>query len=544
MLSPESSSMSNGEVTNSPQFRILANTLRSQIKHLEINELIDALKFLGYIGIPATSKITQEILHLLSKHVNELSLQQITFLDFVMKDFVKTPLVTALKIALPIVFEAHLISTCDLENVIQLGDLLKFVSRRPIHEKCTRHIIEALTEQRKMIDFKLAKSIIRSLCDLKRKVQYDEILLHHSLDVLTDSINDLSFHEIDFVLTQVLSKYTLGYDYFYHEEFLNACSRYIIEKQCSFEHGIWTLKKLCRFNHVNISLLDYLTSSLLKNPWFLEQGSVGVLIGFLSGLAQADYKPNNWNLIIDLVIKCALGHQNHQELPWLKIVLDMCVMDCWSQTLFEKVFDEEFLDKYLSRDYNTLDKLQLLMLYQCTQTLVPWSSSIQPPSKYLKSAIEINGTHHLSFPLLNTIAHGLGDHSYVLSGVYTKHGHFLEHVVVMRKGGFPVAINLNGDTTPFPTTQRKYVENLDLPPDCTIVALMLLSSSMSSINNDRIRGTVRLQVNTIEAMGIVVVPILQTTWMNIGESEKIPYLMQAIQHKINNHQATSVIAPV
>uniref|UniRef100_A0A1B6DKJ2 FAST kinase leucine-rich domain-containing protein n=3 Tax=Clastoptera arizonana TaxID=38151 RepID=A0A1B6DKJ2_9HEMI len=251
----QNSSMSNGEVTNSPQFRILANTLRSQIKHLEINELIDALKFLGYIGIPATSKITQEILHLLSKHVNELSLQQITFLDFVMKDFVKTPLVTALKIALPIVFEAHLISTCDLENVIQLGDLLKFVSRRPIHEKCTRHIIEALTEQRKMIDFKLAKSIIRSLCDLKRKVQYDEILLHHSLDVLTDSINDLSFHEIDFVLTQVLSKYTLGYDYFYHEEFLNACSRYIIEKQCSFEHGIWTLKKLCRFVSIDYNVV-------------------------------------------------------------------------------------------------------------------------------------------------------------------------------------------------------------------------------------------------------------------------------------------------
>lgn len=239
--------MSNGEVVNSPQFRLLANTLRSQIRHLEVNELLDSLKYLGYLGVPVTTKIMQTVLQLLSKHINELTLQQITFLDFLIKDFRATPLVKALNIALPIVFEAHLLTMCDFKNINQLTDLLIFVSRRSVHEKCCRIIIDALTEQRNKIDLKIAKSIIRSYCDLKKESVKDELLLHHSLDVITDSVDNLSFYELEGILTKILSKYIYGYDHFYHEEFLNACAKYISDKNCNIEQGTWILRKLYRF---------------------------------------------------------------------------------------------------------------------------------------------------------------------------------------------------------------------------------------------------------------------------------------------------------
>lgn len=67
---------------------------------------------------------------------------------------------------------------------------------------------------------------------------------------------------------------------------------------------------------------------------------------------------------------------------------------------------------------------------------------------------------------------------------------------------------------------------------------------MSSTNNERIRGTVRLHVNTIEALGISVVPVLQTVWDTIMDAEKIPYLMQGIQLKANVVQHTPIIVPV
>lgn len=79
----------------------------------------------------------------------------------------------------------------------------------------------------------------------------------------------------------------------------------------------------------------------------------------------------------------------------------------------------------LFTEYNTLDKLQLLALHQCVSTLAPWTDGPSVPSKYLESAIEINGTHHTNFPLLSSLAHGLGDHTYIMNGVYTKLGHFV-----------------------------------------------------------------------------------------------------------------------
>lgn len=164
-----------------------------------------------------------------------------------MRDFKQTPLVKALKIALPIVFQANLKLKCDYNNVQHLTELLMFASKKPVSESSFDLILDNLSNQRRNIDLKSAKSIVRSLCDTKASSDHHRLLLHQTLDIVTDSLDKCTFHEIELLLNKLLNKFLEDFDFFYHEEFVNKCGDFIVDKDCGFQEGIWILRKLCRF---------------------------------------------------------------------------------------------------------------------------------------------------------------------------------------------------------------------------------------------------------------------------------------------------------
>lgn len=41
--------------------------------------------------------------------------------------------------------------------------------------------------------------------------------------------------------------------------------------------------------------------------------------------------------------------QNKLELPWLRLGLDLCALDCWYHDFFNTIFEEQFLDQFLKR---------------------------------------------------------------------------------------------------------------------------------------------------------------------------------------------------
>jgi len=139
--------------------------------------------------------------------------------------------------------------------------------------------------------------------------------------------------------------------------------------------------------------------------------------------------------------------QDRAELPWIRLILDLCIMDIWSEELFEKVFSRDFLESFMSRDYNKLDRIQLLLLDQVSATLSPWPIKPRAPADLVAPIVQLYGSHVTNFSLQMPLQHGLGGPEYVHTGVTTPLGHFLDHVVVMRKGGYPVAINMDVEGT-------------------------------------------------------------------------------------------------
>lgn len=112
-----------------------------------MSEAIEALKIFSFVGIPSTSLINQVLLQLVRKNVNQLSLQQIIFLDYLIRQFKNTPLSDALLIALPIVFEVHVTYQLDRENVTQVMDCLQYVSRKNVSDSTVELLVEALRQK-------------------------------------------------------------------------------------------------------------------------------------------------------------------------------------------------------------------------------------------------------------------------------------------------------------------------------------------------------------------------------------------------------------
>lgn len=76
------------------------------------------------------------------------------------------------------------------------------------------------------------------------------------------------------------------------------------------------------------------------------------------------------------------------------------------------------------------------------------------------------------------------------------------------------------------------------------IAVMFVPSTMCAVNSERVKGMMRIQINSVEALGIAVVPVLQPVWNTLPDFEKIPFLMRAVRRKLPDDETTQVITPV
>lgn len=189
------------------------------------------------------------LLHLVRSQINDISLSQIIFLEFLMKKFEPTPLVEAFRIALPMLMQIQLGTKMDHENPGQVTDLLQFASRNTMSEQSVMSIVSALTMHGTDLTVTEAKSVVWSLCDLEHYDERYDKLMHNCLEVLCDSMDKLSFGMLETTLSKMISRSSrqdgTGPS-FYDEEFFKRCARYAIDKDVGLENAIYIQRKFNR----------------------------------------------------------------------------------------------------------------------------------------------------------------------------------------------------------------------------------------------------------------------------------------------------------
>lgn len=170
----------------------------------------------------------------------------------------------------------------------------------------------------------------------------------------------------------------------------------------------------------------------MHKPEFLINAKPTVLLTYVTAVSTANYKPQQWDIITTFINKNELMNLHKNGLPWIKFSLELLSIGVYNINSLSKLFNYDFLHKLLMREYNTLDYLQLLLLYQGVCTLIHDYDGSVIDDYFINKAIEITFAKQ-ECPLKIATEHIFGGEDYVHSKVKSKYGHFVDHVIVFNE---------------------------------------------------------------------------------------------------------------
>ncbi|KYN16616.1 PREDICTED: uncharacterized protein LOC108764067 [Trachymyrmex cornetzi] len=523
-----------GDLQNIKQhigFMCLCEVLNRNIRLMKTNEIISSLRMLTYFKIPANCVLTQSLLQMIRANVNEISLQEIISIIVILKKMDSTPLRDALSIALPVVFEAQLPTKLDPDNIFMLTQSLRLISENSINNpKIQNIILKSLQKFEKDLNIQAAWSIFCSLCVASYPSPMAFELLFNIQKILISDAKQLSIQEIIMALHKLVLVTARNKEYgckFYNEALVDAFVNSALSAEISFDSSIYLLKRLNELNYAHIPFLEYLAAKCFEQPNLLKDASYFKVSIFLEGLINADYKPVFWDIIRDAILANKVENKIFNR-SMIKFALHLIALDCYSPNLISKVFSQIIK----TNDAMDIHVRELLLLYQSVKTLYPMYNGPWPSQDILEHAVNIHRT--LLSPILPTFSLktalelALGGPQYVHNNLRTKLGHYIDHVVVMRKGGYPVAIN----TVTSNATNMTYIEDIQAPSESQMILIFNLPEAAYAVNSQRLKSTWSLKIKSVEALiKTNAIAINSNSWMKLPEYERLPYLMRAIRLK-------------
>lgn len=185
-------------------------------------------------------------LQLISKMINDMSLQQITFLHFLLKDLIPCPLVKALKIALPIVFEIQVKYKLE-DNIFWQVEYLGYITKHKLSQETFDFLMSKISNNCDQLQPKMVKSVLLNLYHKDYSTDKYIDLINRCLHIYMNNVEfTTNISETEGLLNRMINKYLTDSEVFYNEHFINSMVEHLIEKNNSFENICYIMKKLNR----------------------------------------------------------------------------------------------------------------------------------------------------------------------------------------------------------------------------------------------------------------------------------------------------------
>lgn len=513
-----------------PSFIKLCRRLRKVApSYHNVNDLLNCLKTLSLCKVPEDSQIFKTILHLIKEKVNEMSLQQIIYLDFLLEKS-SDPLARALTIALPIVFHIQLVPQLDYQKIELMCDALSYAATRSLPAASIKFISDSIYGYRGSITHEQLLKLLWSLFKVKDVEGIGCLpLLYMVLRKLSAEVNHISQKELQMVLIRMGSQNSVQMrNFWYDQDVCQAVARRVVNEQWSSSATAEVSRTFAKFGFVDHEFLDYLASTLRKeipgapfDPFYL-----------LFPFAVANKMPQDFDPVIEKILSfCINKDKAHQ---WMRLLLDCAILGVYPHALLQDVFKE--VNERTIRLTSDLDWYQLDVLQRSVRLECPNYKGPLPNAKLTAYARKLfsRSNYSVATPVENALRAGLGGSLYLSTGLYTKMGHFIDHVVVLRPGGYPMAINKDKDNE---SQEVHYIEDIDTVEGNQMIMIKAYHSSAYLANDDTLKGFHALEIRTLEQMGFSVVVVNVEKLMKLSEYERIPFLMKQIRLKENDRSA-------
>ncbi|XP_015109298.1 uncharacterized protein LOC107036077 [Diachasma alloeum] len=517
------------QIRQKKEFATLCDILKKHIRQLTPTQAIEALKHLIYFHVPSTTVIINMLLQMVRTSVNQLSLDELVFLSFLLKKCQTTPLIEALGIALPMIFETQVMTQLDRENLESLVRILQYLRQSGMSSEAVPRILNIIekTPPEKITPAQ-AKQILFCLLDWDFN-ETVKLLIPRMMEILAEGMEEVNPAELHALLRRISKNFSeakTDHEVYYHDGFADACGAAVVSRNLGFERALEVADFYHVVEHVNIALLDYMAAKCFEDKSILTNANKYQISSFLHSLSRADYKPVFWDSVKESLMSEKLLDQN---VGWLlKPALWMASLDCYWPKLIAKIFTEF---EIRGERYTSAMK-RILLLYHTVKSSCPEYQGPWIADNVLRYCEKVPVVEKTEYPLREAIQCALGGPQYVLTSLGTKFGYYVDHVAIMRKGWFPIAVNTSGETV------INKLEDLKPLQDGQILIFLTIPGYGHIRNTDRLTGYWSLLMKQIEAEERhTVIPIFSRTWKKLSEPERIRYISQAIRLKCDELSA-------
>lgn len=261
-------------------------------------ELVNYLKAMLLCKVGSNTRIVQTILQMLKGKINDLGIQQIIFLNFLLKKL-DGPLVDALKIALPIVFETQLRTQLDLDNVELMRESLHYATVVRSSPQTIMYIADGLYKSTPWTPSQTC-SIIWSLGKVRNLRDRGLLpLLDLALSRAGLAVDQCDEKELERTLAVIGENYSAKQKFWYKEKLCEATAERVVREKWPLEPSYTIGRTFSKMSFINLKFLDHLSSLIV------EAKNLSAIQAFhlISPFSVANYKPPNFQSMMDSLLR-------------------------------------------------------------------------------------------------------------------------------------------------------------------------------------------------------------------------------------------------
>lgn len=276
----------------------LCNQLRKVAPTMtDPGDLVVCLKTLTFCSVPPKSKIIQNLLQLIKARVNDLELQQIIFLNFLLKKL-KSPLADALVIALPIVFQTQLEIQLDVDKLKQMCECLRYAVDHRLPAPKIKFISDKLLAYSNPWEAEQLCSVIWTLRHMRNLPENGILpLLENSLRLLAHQVDDCERKDLERTFVIIGENNTYKSRYWYNQHLFDKAAQRVVRERWSLNQTLPLSRTFSKVSHVNFEFLDYYGELIANSNKDFDLHPHYLLAPF----ADANYKPPSFERMMDVL---------------------------------------------------------------------------------------------------------------------------------------------------------------------------------------------------------------------------------------------------
>ncbi|XP_054713076.1 LOW QUALITY PROTEIN: uncharacterized protein LOC129222588 [Uloborus diversus] len=518
-------------------FQALCTRLMKTVRFMDTFEIITIYKTLTALDVRSNTYVMKCVLKMIGSQLNDMTLNQLTFLNYLLSKQGPNSLVDGLKLALPLVLQVQIDQQLDSDDMNEVVDCLQIACKSRLKPATIQKIVNTILQKTSVLTPDNAVSIIFAFLNLEVPVDGYKEILKSAFDVVSRNVDQLSEKQLTFLIR------TCRGQSFYHSPFLFAATKRVISDRFSLSS---TYDIMCNFNRLNFcpsDFKDFFTEMICAESELLRRDISYSPLNCTEFLTASGYQPSRILEAFEVLCFCSRQLTTFiEKYPYLyiKFVCSVSTFGYFPHDMLSKVLEEDFLYESWSQS----KKQGRAGDFEKSIFNLLWSLEIynqldryKIPESLVKKLTQGINQRNLNFEcsLTKFLEVGLGGSQFVLSGVLTHDGHIIDHILAMRSGNYPVALptsNFNRANDK-PTKQLTPLENIALADDAKIVAVIVGNETAYCKDPEVLNGWMDLKVRNLAFKKYNPVVINYALWRNLPDREKIPYLMREIKEAVS-----------